>query len=227
MGGRFLKLQNNVRSKAKLIFFFAKRYETIPNAVSFGAYIPFTKNVIGKAPFGKGESVLDSGSGSGHFTRLISQKANPKRYIGIDISEEMLKRARKRCENIKNIEFVPGEIQGNLPFDSEFDKVFVSFVLYGFVQEERLKIIRNAYKSLKPDEKFPVPDYAKKNVAKSSLFAKFLIRKAGYPLAEEFMKRNLKEMLRREGFSEFKDIFFFKGYVRLGIATKGYYESSF
>ncbi len=227
MGGRFLKLQNNVRSKVELSPFFAKHYETILNIVSFGAYIPFTKNVIEKAPFEKGDSVLDLGSGSGHFACLITRKANPRRYVGIDISKEMLKIAKERCKNLKNIEFVPGKIQENLPFNSEFDKVFISFVLHGFVQEERLKIIRNAYKSLKPGGKFIILDYAEKNVDKSPLPVKFLIRKAECPLAEEFMKKNLKEMLRREGFSKFEEIFFFKGYVRLEIATKGYYESSF
>ena len=227
MGGRFLKLQNNMRSKVELSPFFAKHYETILNIVSFGAYIPFTKNVIEKAPFEKGDSVLDLGSGSGHFACLIAQKANPRRYVGIDISKEMLKIAKERCKNLKNIEFVPGKIQENLPFNSEFDKVFISFVLHGFVQEERLKIIRNAYKSLKPGGKFIILDYAEKNVDKSPLLVKFLIRKAECPLAEKFMKRNLKEMLRREGFSKFEEIFFFKGYVRLEIATKGYYESSF
>ncbi len=220
MGGGFFKLQNNVRSKVELSPFFAKHYETILNIVSFGTYIPFTKKVIKKAPFKKGDSILDLGSGSGHFACLISQKANPKRYVGMDISKEMLKRARKRCKNVKNIEFLQGRIQEILPFDSEFDKVFISFVLHGFVQKERLKIIRNAYKSLKPGGKFLILDYAEKNINKSPFLVKLLIRKAECPLAEEFINRNLQEMLRTEGFVKFKELFFFKGYIRLEIAEK-------
>ncbi len=220
MGGRFIKLQSDIRSKVELSPFFAKHYETILNILSFGAYIPFTKRVIEKAPFENNDSVLDLGSGSGHFACLINKKANIKKYIGIDLSDTMLKRAKERCKSIKTAIFLKGKIEETLPFNNKFEKVFISFVLHGFEQPKREKIIKNAFNALKPGGKFIILDYAERNIDKSPFIVKLLIRKAECPLAEDFIKRDLKQMLKKAGFSKFEEVFFFKGYVRLEIASK-------
>ncbi len=220
MGGKFAKLQNNLRSKVELSPFFARHYETILSIFSLGTYIPFAKKVIEKAPFKDNDSVLDLGSGSGHFACLIHRKAKIKKYVGADLSEEMLKQAERKCKNFKNIKFIQREIQSELPFTNEFDKVFISFVLHGFEQKDREKIIENAFKALKPNGKFLILDYAEKDMDKSPYIAKLLIRKVECPLAEDFMNRNLKKMLAKAGFVKFEEMFFFKGYVRLEIATK-------
>jgi len=220
MGGRFLKLQNTV-TKVELTPFVARHYDTILNIASLGIYPMFTKRVIEKAPFEDNDTILDLGSGTGRFACLINKKIVVKKYIGIDLSDIMIKQANRKCaRRFKTFSFMQGEIQKNISFENEFDKVFISFVLHGFRQEERIKIIKNAFKALKPGGKFIILDYAEKDVNKSPLIIKYLIRKVECPLAEDFMKRNLNAMLINTGFAEFKELFFLKGYVRLGIATK-------
>ncbi len=220
MGGGFVKLQHNVETKVELSPFVAKHYEAILNALSFGIYIPFTKGVVKEAPFEDGDSVLDLGAGSGHFACLIHKKAKIKRYVGIDLSDIMVVRANERCKDYPDAQFIKGSISEEPGFHSEFDKVFISFVLHGFTQENRNKIIKNAHEALKPNGKFIILDYAERDVDRASFIVKLLIRKAECPLAEEFMKRDLKKMLGEFGFGNFEEKFFFNGYVRLEIATK-------
>ncbi len=219
MGGRLFKLQNTI-TKVELTPFVAKHYDTILNILSLGIYPVFTKQIIEKAPFENNDTVLDLGSGTGRFACLINKKAPIKKYIGIDLSDIMIKQANKKCRRFKNFSFIQGEIQKETSFEKEFDKVFISFVLHGFEQRDRIKIIKNAFKALKPGGKFVILDYAEKDVDKSPLIIKYLIRKIECPLAEDFMKRNLNAMLQGAGFTKFKELFFLKGYVRLGIATK-------
>ncbi len=219
MGGRFLKLQNTV-TKVELTPFVAKHYDTILNILSFGIYPMFTKQVIEKAPFENDDTILDLGSGTGRFACLINKKVSVKKYIGIDLSDIMIEQANRRCAKLENFSFIQGEIQKEIPFENEFDKVFISFVLHGFKQEDRIKIIENAFKALKPGGQFIILDYAEKDVDKSPLIIKYLIRKIECPLAEDFMKRNLSAMLQNAGFAKFEELTFLKGYVRLGIATK-------
>ncbi len=219
MGGRLFKLQNTT-TKVELTPFVAKHYDAILNILSFGIYPVFTKQVIEKAPFEDNDAILDLGSGTGRFACLINKKVSVKKYIGIDLSNIMIKQASKKCRGLKNFSFTQGEIQKEIPFENEFDKVFISFVLHGFEQKDRIKIIENAFKALKHGGKFVILDYAEKDVNKSPLIIKYLIRKIECPLAEDFMKRNLKAMLQSTGFTKYKELFFLKSYVRLEIATK-------
>jgi len=219
MGGRFLKLQNTV-TKVELTPFVARHYDTILNIFSLGIYPILTEQIIKKAPFEDNDAILDLGSGTGRFACLINKKISVKKYVGIDLSNIMIEQANRKCTKFKNFSFIQGEIQKEMLFENEFDKVFISFVLHGFEQKDRIKIIENAFKALKPGGQFIILDYAEKNVDKSPLIIKYLIRKIECPLAEDFMKRNLSAMLQSAGFVKFEELAFLKGYVRLGIATK-------
>lgn len=57
--------------------------------------------------FGLGDEgvFLDIGCGIGYFTIPAAEMLKKGKAIGIDIMEEMLKHARERAEDIKNIEF--------------------------------------------------------------------------------------------------------------------------
>jgi ubiquinone/menaquinone biosynthesis C-methylase UbiE len=219
MGGRFFKLPD-ITTKVELTPFVAKHYDAILNIASLGIYPIFTKHAIEKAPFKNGDAVLDLGSGTGRFACLIKRKTNISKYVGVDLSEIMIRQARQRCSKFKNFTFIQGEIQKELAFKEEFDKVFISFVLHGFTQENRIAIIQNAYTALKPGGQFIILDYAEKDVNTSPFIIKFLIRKVECPLAEDFMNRNLEHMLSDTGFSVFQKFLFLGGYVREEIAIK-------
>jgi len=82
------------------------------------------------------------------------------KIVGLDISEEMISRALKRCYKYANIGFKKLRIELPLAYKEEFDKVFISFTLHGFEDDQKVGIIRNAYQALKPGGSFYVLDYA-------------------------------------------------------------------
>jgi ubiquinone/menaquinone biosynthesis C-methylase UbiE len=70
------------------------------------------------------ERVLDLGCGSGWATHLVANRFHPKKIIGIDISDEMVRRAAEQSKGIAHIEFQQGAAE-KIPLpDSSIDKIF-------------------------------------------------------------------------------------------------------
>jgi ubiquinone/menaquinone biosynthesis C-methylase UbiE len=70
------------------------------------------------------DRVLDLGSGSGWATRLVAKRFHPKKIVGIDISDEMVRRAAEQSKGIANIEFKQGAAE-KIPLpDASVDKIF-------------------------------------------------------------------------------------------------------
>src|SRR5882762_777591 len=64
--------------------------------------------------------VLDVGCGSGWATRLMAEKANKGRVVGIDIADEMIKLARESSTSFSNVEFQVASAE-TIPFgDGQF-----------------------------------------------------------------------------------------------------------
>ncbi len=87
---------------------------------------------FGMAPLQSGEHVLDLGSGSGSDVfHAALQVGSGGRAVGIDMTDQMLSKARKLAESfeIENVEFVEGHIE-ELPFDdASFDCVISNGVV--------------------------------------------------------------------------------------------------
>lgn len=71
--------------------------------------------------------VLDLGSGAGFDCFLASKKASKGNVIGIDMTPEMIKRARENAKkfNYQNVEFIQGEIE-NLPIENNSIDIIIS-----------------------------------------------------------------------------------------------------
>jgi len=105
------------------------------------------KKIVLKNVYGK---VLDAGCGPGRFTLPTTKQKRVSHVIGIDISTEMLKFAKKKAaqEKITNIEFVKGDIQF-LPFkNNTFDSVISVHVLFHLPQYA--EIVKEFVRVLKP-----------------------------------------------------------------------------
>lgn len=94
----------------------------------------------------KSMRVLDLGCGTGNFT--IKLKELGCDVVGLDISDEMLKEARKKAQDKSlDIEFVKGDIY-NLDFpDQSFDAVF-SMAAFEFIKEDE-RAYEEMYRVLK------------------------------------------------------------------------------
>src|SRR3989344_3374903 len=85
--------------------------------------------------FGKikeGDTVLDLGSGAGIDAILAAKRVGDNgRVIGVDMTKEMVEKAKENAEkqNIKNVEFLLGEIE-RLPLeDNSVDTIITNCVI--------------------------------------------------------------------------------------------------
>jgi demethylmenaquinone methyltransferase/2-methoxy-6-polyprenyl-1,4-benzoquinol methylase len=141
------------------------------------------------------------------------------RIIGLDVGPEMLEQAQRRFADHPYITIEKQRIEEPLPYQGEFDKVFISFVLHGFIQEDRLKTIANAQRALRPGGEFIILDYNEFDLKQSPWTVRFVF-KMECPLATDFIGRDLQAILREQGFDEFRVHPHYLGYVRLLSARK-------
>ncbi|RKX82625.1 MAG: methyltransferase type 11 [Spirochaetes bacterium] len=207
-------------SKVEVKGFEARHYDMMLNTVTLGAYPFFIRKVVREMQIQTGNSILVFGSGTGRNLALMDQHLSGEgRIIGLDIGEEMLRQARRRFDGHPYISIENRRIDEDLPYQGEFDKVFISFVLHGFIQEDRVVIIKNAFKALRPGGEFIILDYNEFELASSPWLIRSIF-KMECPLATDFAGRDLQGNLEEHGFDEFRVLTHFRGYIRLLAAKK-------
>src|SRR5947209_10174417 len=87
-------------------------------------HMPIFEPVLPLMDVKPSDRVLDLGCGSGWATRLVAQRFHPKKIVGIDISDEMVRPATEQSKGITNIEFMRGAAEKIPAADAAFDKIF-------------------------------------------------------------------------------------------------------
>ena len=207
-------------SKVEVTGFEARYYDLLMNTITGGTYPFFIRNAIREMQIQQGDNILVFGAGTGRNMDLMDKYLSGKgRIIGLDVGPEMLEQAQRRFADHPYITIEKQRIEETLPYQGEFDKVFISFVLHGFIQEDRLKIIANAQSALRPGGEFIILDYNEFDLKQSPWPVRFVF-KMECPLATDFIGRDLQAVLRGQGFDEFRVCSHYLGYVRLLAARK-------
>jgi ubiquinone/menaquinone biosynthesis C-methylase UbiE len=108
-------------------------------------------NPVALASLKEGETVIDLGSGGGLDCFLASKRVGAKgTVIGIDMTAEMLERARANCRKggYKNVEFRLGEIE-NIPVADNTGDIIISNCVIN-LSPDKLRVFKEAYRVLKP-----------------------------------------------------------------------------
>jgi ubiquinone/menaquinone biosynthesis C-methylase UbiE len=199
----------------------ARYYDVLLNLLSLGRYSHFMKKVIEKMGIKPGQSILDLGSGTGRNDCFMAEKVGSGgKIVGLDISDHMISRAWKRCRKYPNVTFEKLRIELPLEYKGEYDKVFISFTLHGFEDDQKAGIIRNAYQALKPGGGFHVLDYAEFDIDRMWFPLRWAFARWECQLAMEFLKLDIKGMVYTQGFTDVKEEFFLRGHLRLLRAAK-------
>jgi toxoflavin synthase len=100
------------------------------------------------------KSVLDLACGEGFYSRRIKRK-DAKRVVGVDISEEMIKLAKRQEDRqLLGIEYFVSDVMG-LGKIGSFDLVVASYLLnYARTKEQLLKMLQTVSANLKPGGRF-------------------------------------------------------------------------
>jgi SAM-dependent methyltransferase len=82
-------------------------------------HLPIVLPVLDQMKLEPEENVLDVGCGAGWLARLIAERVPEGRVIGMDISDEMVRRARRNYVSVENAMFVVGAAD-EIPWDANF-----------------------------------------------------------------------------------------------------------
>ena len=122
-------------------------------------------NPVAIAALQEGQTVLDLGSGGGFDVFQAGEKVKSSgRVIGVDMTPEMLTKARKNIEHYRqrtgldNVEFRLGEIEYLPVADNSIDVVLSNCVIN--LSPDKPQVWREIFRILKPSGKISVSDLA-------------------------------------------------------------------
>jgi ubiquinone/menaquinone biosynthesis C-methylase UbiE len=104
-------------------------------------HISITEQTLKIMELKPGDKVLDLGCGAGWASRLMAKAVDdpekPGLVVGLDVSDEMIRRARSASKDYDNLMFVVGSAQ-QIPWEENyFDKVLSVESFYYYADQER------------------------------------------------------------------------------------------
>lgn len=145
---------DELKNKAEFIYNTAADYYDNP-VLSYRNY--FGTKTINNLKLSAGSNVLDAGCGAGAATIPLGRVVGSEgRVIGIDVSENLLKIARRKAldSGLNNIEFINMDMT-HLDFEeNSFEAVVAVFSIY--FADDMEKLVKDLWRVIKPNGKLAI-----------------------------------------------------------------------
>lgn len=118
-------------------------------------HISITEQALERMGLKPGDRVLDLGCGAGWASRLLARKvadtANPGQVVGIDISDEMVRRARAASRDFDNLMFVVGAAD-HIPWEENFFTHVLSVESFYYYPDQD-RVLNDLFRVMAPQGK--------------------------------------------------------------------------
>lgn len=185
-------------------------------------------NILENLPKKRRAKIIDLGTGNGRLISILSAKFEDACFIGVDISEEMLKEAKKSLRNVKDLKLIKNKMHKFAVPDESIDYVVSNFALHHC--RNKLHLFERVFKSLKKGgimifgdifEKFDnthirkVNSIRNRNANKKFQFDKSITdtwnsltaeQKRNHPIEFHIEPENYEKLLKSTGFKKIKII---------------------
>ncbi len=138
----------------------ANRYDFLNSLLSLGIHKGWRKKCVKLIANKKPQVILDVATGTADFA-IECAKLNPKKIIGVDISEGMMSAGRVKLKDLKLdslITLESGNAETFVYDDNTFDAIVVGFGVRNFQNLE--KGLCNLYRVLKPGGELVILEFA-------------------------------------------------------------------
>ena len=208
-------------SKVEVRGFEARHYESLLNTITLGYYRRLVIKMVRDMEISLSDKIIDFGAGSGYNEQFMKKYISEEgQILALDIGEEMINQFRNRFNGKQNIKIKNERIDGALAYESEFDKVLISFVLHGLPQASRERTIANALKVLKPGGQFLIFDYGENNLEEMPFYFRVPFSLIECDYAFDYIERDWNEKLLQSGFTRTESVEYLGGLFRLLKAVK-------
>lgn len=153
------RLDSTLKKRTEISKEFASNMAEHWDEISAGLHTPIASMFSMATLAPRGLTVADLGSGTGIMLPLLSRFAS--RVYAVDHSEEMLEKARKRCEqlNITNVDYIACELKKLSETISGCDSILLHFVLHQVASPQTL--LGDLTPVLKPGGRIVIVDQIK------------------------------------------------------------------
>lgn len=140
------------------------------------------------------DRILDLGCGTGWASRRLARIATVGEITGIDVADEMLRRAEQASQGIRNVRYLWGSAENILASDNSFDKVLSIESFYYYADQG--KALDELRRVMKPGGRL----FILINLYKDNHYSLRWVQELKVPV-QAFSEAEYIELLKKHGFT--------------------------